>query len=90
VCLAIPGQVLDIVDPETHIAKVDDRDVRRSVSVALLAGQAEGVAVGGWVQSHMGFALSRVDEADNAFALLRDMGGAFEDEIEQLPDGSIS
>ncbi len=36
-CLGIPGQVVDIVDAEAHLAKVDVNGVRRIISVRLLA-----------------------------------------------------
>ena len=36
-CLGIPGQIVEIVDPEHHIAKVEVSGVRRNVNVALLA-----------------------------------------------------
>ena len=35
-CLGIPGQVVDIVDAEQHLAKVDVNGVRRTISVRLL------------------------------------------------------
>ena len=36
-CLAIPGQVIEMVDPVKNIAKVDVGGVRRNVNVGLLA-----------------------------------------------------
>ena len=36
-CLGIPGQVVDIVDAEQYLAKVDVNGVRRNISVRLLA-----------------------------------------------------
>ena len=36
-CLGIPGQVVDIVDAEQSLAKVDVNGVRRNISVRLLA-----------------------------------------------------
>ena len=35
-CLGIPGQIVDIVDDENSIAKVDVNGVKRNVSVALV------------------------------------------------------
>ena len=90
-CLAIPGQVVDMVDPERHIAKVDVGGVRRNVNVGLLAGEGEGATIGDWVLIHVGFALSKVDEDEAAatLALLQGMGEAFEDELEQLKSSDI-
>ncbi|MBA3430449.1 MAG: HypC/HybG/HupF family hydrogenase formation chaperone [Actinobacteria bacterium] len=91
-CLAIPGQILEIVDPANHLAKVDIGGVRRSVNVGLLDETPEGIGVGDWVLIHVGFALSKVDEEEAAatLSLLESMGEAFEDELEQLRDSNIS
>ncbi len=91
-CLAIPGQVVEIVDRDTHIAKVEVGGVRRNVNVGLLAEDPEGaVDLGDWVLIHVGFALSKVDETEAAatLALLKGMGEAFDDEIEQLKASDI-
>ena len=39
-CLAIPGQVVEIVDEANRLAKVDVAGVRRNVNVGLLDGTA--------------------------------------------------
>ena len=91
-CLAIPGQVIEMVDPVKNIAKVDVGGVRRNVNVGLLAAEKEGVNLGDWVLIHVGFALSKVDEAEAASTLevLRGLGEAFDDEIEQLKASNIT
>jgi hydrogenase expression/formation protein HypC len=91
-CLAIPGQVVELVDPDNHIAKVDVGGVKRNVNVGLLDETPEGVSLGDWVLIHVGFALSKVDEEEAAatLALLEGMGEAFEDELEQLKESNIS
>ncbi len=85
-CLAIPGQVVDIVDPVNQIAKVDVVGVRRNINVSLLAGEGRGVQPGDWVLIHVGFAISRVDEAEAhaTRALLEQMGQEYEQELEEL------
>ena len=90
-CLAIPGQVVDYFDQGNHIAKVDVGGVRRNVNVGLLAKSPEGVDEGDWVLIHVGFALSKVDEEEAArtLSMLRGMGEAFEDELQQLIDSEI-
>jgi len=87
-CLAIPGQVIEIVDEANRIAKVDVSGVRRNVSVGLMP---DGLAVGDWVLIHVGFALSKVDEAEAArtLAFLRDLGEAYDDELDQLASSAI-
>lgn len=89
-CLAIPGQVIEMIDPVKNIAKVDVGGVRRNVNVGLLA-EKDGINLGDWVLIHVGFALSKVDEAEAAATLdlLRGLGEAFDDEIEQLKASSI-
>ncbi len=84
-CLAIPGQVVELVDVEKQIAKVDVVGVRRNVNVSLLDDEA-GVRPGDWVLIHVGFALARVDEheAQATLRLLEQMGSEYEQELEEL------
>jgi hydrogenase expression/formation protein HypC len=90
VCLAIPGQVLEFVDDDNRLAKVDVAGVRRTVNVGLLDGEDGGARPGDWVLIHVGFALSKVDEdeAHATLALLRNMGSEFDQAIEELK-GSV-
>ena len=82
-CLAIPGRVLEIVDDENRLARVDVAGVRRNVNVGLLDGGAEA---GDWVLIHVGFALSKVDEeeAEATLRLLEGMGADYEQELAEL------
>jgi len=85
-CLAIPGQVIEMVDETNQIAKVDVVGVRRNVNVSLLATDDDPVRPGDWVLIHVGFALSKVDE-EEAYAtldLLQRMGADYEQELEEL------
>jgi hydrogenase expression/formation protein HypC len=87
VCLAIPGQVLEIVDSANQIAKVDVVGVRHNINVSLLADDDGGAAEpGDWVLIHVGFALSKVDEeeARATLSLLERMGAEYEQELEEL------
>ena len=62
-CLAIPGQIVDVVDEPNRLARVDVAGVRRTVNIGLLDKDADGGAgPGDWVLIHVGFALSKVDE----------------------------
>src|SRR4051794_10414399 len=90
-CLAIPGQVIEFVDDELRLAKVDVAGVRRNVNVSLLDSDDGGVAPGDWVLIHVGFALSKVDEeeAQATLELLRGMGADFEEAIEELKESVI-
>jgi hydrogenase expression/formation protein HypC len=87
VCLAIPGQILEITDEANRLARVDVVGVRRTVNVGLL----DGVAPGDWVLIHVGFALSRIDEDEAAatLRLLRELGSGYEQELEELKASAI-
>jgi hydrogenase expression/formation protein HypC len=85
-CLAIPGQVIELVDPANEIATVEVAGVRRKINVSLLADEGGGVVPGDWVLIHVGFALSKVDEeeARATLRLLAAMGADYEQELEEL------
>lgn len=85
-CLAIPGQVLELVDEENRLARVDVAGVVRNVNVGLLDHDGYAVAPGDWVLIHVGFALSKVDEeeATATLRLLQGMGADYEQELEEL------
>jgi hydrogenase expression/formation protein HypC len=88
-CLGIPGQVIDIVDDENSIAKVEVSGVRRNVSVALV--RPEGIGPGDWVLIHVGFAMSKIDEVEarETMKALNMMGEVFTDELEMLHTSQI-
>jgi hydrogenase expression/formation protein HypC len=90
-CLAIPGQVLEVVDPANRLARVDVAGVRRSVNIGLLDSDGTGVGPGDWVLIHVGFAISKVDE-EEALAtrsLLEQMGAEYETELQELRESVI-
>jgi hydrogenase expression/formation protein HypC len=84
--LAIPGQVVEIVDAEKRLAKVDVAGVKRTVNVGLLDGGEGGIGAGDWVLIHVGFAISQVDEEEARATrdLLVRMGADYEQELEEL------
>jgi len=90
-CLAIPGQVLEIVDEPNRLARVDVAGVKRNVSVAMLDDEDGGVQPGDWVLIHVGFAISRVDEDEAAatLKLLEEMGAEYEQELDELKGSAI-
>ena len=85
-CLAIPGQVIEIVDSENRLALVEVAGVRRTVNVGLLDEDGSSAQPGDWVLIHVGFALSKVDEeeAQATLRLLEQMGAEYEQELEEL------
>ncbi|HXA33014.1 MAG TPA: HypC/HybG/HupF family hydrogenase formation chaperone [Acidimicrobiales bacterium] len=88
-CLGIPGQVVARDPDNEHLAKVDVAGVRRMINVGLL--EDEGVAIGDWVLIHVGFAMSKIDEAeaDRALQGLQLMGQAYTDEVDALRQSRI-
>jgi hydrogenase expression/formation protein HypC len=85
-CLAIPGQVVEVVDVENRLAIVEIAGVRRTVSIGLLDVDGTAAGPGDWVLIHVGFALSKVDEeeAQATLRLLEEMGAEYEQELEEL------
>lgn len=61
-CLAIPGQIIEISCERPTSALVDVVGVRRHVDLALL--QEDPPKAGDWVLIHVGFAMSKISEAD--------------------------
>lgn len=90
-CLGIPGQIVEIVDTENRLAKVDVSGVRRAVDVGLLWEGPDAVGVGDWVLIHVGFAISRIDEAEARETLraLEALGKPYEEELADLRTSAI-
>ncbi len=61
-CLAIPGKIVELDLQNAHLAVVDVVGVRRKVDLGLLLEQAP--IPGDWVLIHVGFAMSKISEAD--------------------------
>jgi hydrogenase expression/formation protein HypC len=64
VCLAIPGKIIELDAQNANLAVVDVVGVRRKVDLGLL--QDDSPVPGDWVLIHVGFALSKISEADAA------------------------
>ena len=58
-CLGIPGEVVEVLDDQPDLAKVDVSGVRRAINIGLLEG--EELRPGDWVLIHVGFALSKIE-----------------------------
>jgi hydrogenase expression/formation protein HypC len=82
VCLAIPGQIVEVVDETNRLAKVEVAGVHRNVNIGLF----DEVGPGDWVLIHVGFAISQIDEAEAhaTLQLLEEMGAEYELELEEL------
>ena len=91
-CLAVPGQILEIVDEEKRLAKVDVAGVHRNVNIALLdRADGGGLVAGDWVLIHVGFAMSQIDEEEARATrlLLEQMGAEYEQELEELKASAV-
>ncbi|MGH9282929.1 MAG: HypC/HybG/HupF family hydrogenase formation chaperone [Acidimicrobiales bacterium] len=89
-CLGIPGQVVEIVNPAEHKAIADVDGVRREINVGLVMGDAGGLQVGDWVLIHVGFAMTKIDEEEAArnLAWLKELGSVYDDEIDQFREST--
>ena len=90
-CLGIPGQIVEVIDEEHHIAKAEVSGVRRAVNIGLLAEGPDAVGVGDWVLIHVGFAMSKIDEeeARSTREFLISLGAPFEEELQELERSRI-
>ena len=61
-CLGVPGQVVERLGDQPHLAKVDVVGVKRNVNIGLV--ETDGVKPGDWVLIHMGIAMSIMDEEE--------------------------
>lgn len=58
-CLSIPSKIVSI--DEYNVATVDTMGIKRQVSLDLMGDE---VKIGEYVLIHIGFAMSKIDEAD--------------------------
>jgi len=89
-CLGIPGEVVELLDENRHLAKVEVAGVRRNINILLL--EEDGLEPGDWVLIHVGFAMAKIDEAEarEALEMLRQMGQAYADEVQAVRESQIA
>ena len=82
-CLAIPGKIVEILDEDNRIAKVEVGGVKRNVNIGML--DKDEARVGDYVLIHVGFAMSKVDDAqaEDTLRVLKEIG-EFDLEFEQF------
>jgi hydrogenase expression/formation protein HypC len=90
-CLGIPGQIVEMVDDQHHIAKAEVSGVRRNVNIGLLTEGEDAVGIGDWVLIHVGFAMSKIDEeeARQTREFLEMLGEPYEQELSELKASGI-
>lgn len=88
-CLGIPGRVVAVLDGQVDLAMVEVSGVKRAINVGLLDGQR--LDPGDWILIHVGFALSKIDEAEARAAMefLEGIGQAYDDEMKALQESRI-
>jgi hydrogenase expression/formation protein HypC len=89
-CLGIPGRIVEVHDDHgLAMGTVDFGGVRREVCLAYVADEIE---LGDYAIVHVGFAISKVDEAEakRTFEVLKEMSQLDELEwIEEVADKSL-
>jgi hydrogenase expression/formation protein HypC len=88
-CLGIPGEIVEILTDRVDLAMVDVCGVKRAINIGLLADDPP--KPGEWILIHVGFALSKIDQAEAAAAMefLEGIGRAYQDEIAALQQSRI-
>jgi hydrogenase expression/formation protein HypC len=81
-CLAIPGQIVEMSSDQPTAALIDVVGVRRKVDLGLL--QDDLPKPGDWVLIHVGFAMSKISEQDaidqmNTLRALGEIDGAMQE-----------
>jgi hydrogenase expression/formation protein HypC len=90
VCLAIPGQIVELLSGNSdQLALVDVVGVKRKINIGLM--EPGELQVGDYVLIHVGFAMSKVNEqeAAEALSMLEMMGQTFDDELIAVAESSI-
>jgi hydrogenase expression/formation protein HypC len=90
-CLGIPGQIVEILDEDIYLAKAEVGGVRRNINIGLVHCDEQTIKVGDWVLIHVGFAMSKLNEAEAHATLqaLEEVGEAYEQELEELRASQI-
>jgi hydrogenase expression/formation protein HypC len=80
---------VEILPDQPDLAKVDVSGVRRNINIGLITD--DDPQPGDWILIHVGFALSKIDEAEAKAAMdfLEGIGQAYADEIEALMESRI-
>jgi hydrogenase expression/formation protein HypC len=90
-CLGIPGRITAIIDADNLVATVDILGVRRQINIACVVGDDHPPqdCVGDWVLVHVGFAMSRIDEAEarETLRLLEELA-QMQDELKALSEAA--
>lgn len=82
-CLGIPGQIIEISNPEHKLAIVKVGGVKRQINIACIVDEEHPPekCLGDWVLVHVGFAMNRINEQEAAetLALLQEIANSYGD-----------
>lgn len=87
-CLAVPGRIVEIFEANgTRMGRLDFGGIHKQVCLAYLPD----AVVGDYAIVHVGFAISRIDEASAQETLrhFRELG-ILEEELGEVPDEAYS
>ncbi len=89
--MGIPGQIVEILDEDIYLAKAEVGGVRRNINIGLVHYDEQKIRPGDWVLIHVGFAMSKLDEAEahSALRALEQIGEEYELELEELKASQI-
>jgi hydrogenase expression/formation protein HypC len=89
VCLGVPGQIVEFLEPSHHLAKAEISGVRRAINVGMLV--PDGLEIGDWVLIHVGFGLAKIDEdeARRTLEFLETLGSDFAEEMLMIEESRI-
>ncbi|MEM6530966.1 MAG: HypC/HybG/HupF family hydrogenase formation chaperone [Myxococcota bacterium] len=89
-CLGIPGQVVKVPDAADALGIVNVGGVEREVNLSCVLGESKDPTelIGAWVLVHVGFAMSRIDEAEAQKTLeVLEMMGEAQAELDAMKQG---
>lgn len=90
-CLGIPGKIVAITDRERKLAMADVSGVQREINISCIADENSDLdeCVGSWTLIHVGFAMSRINEAEAAATLevLNELG-EMQEELAAMQTGN--
>jgi hydrogenase expression/formation protein HypC len=92
-CLGIPGEIVELMAGHEDLAMVSVEGVQRAVNIGLLRDDGiTDLQPGDWILIHVGFALSKIDEAEAKASLewLTGVGAAYTDELDALAASDIT
>lgn len=83
-CVGIPARVVALHPSGPHTATVEVEGVQRAVNTIMVDSEGEVLSVGDWVLLHVGFAMSKIDEAEaeETLAFMRELGSVYDEEVE--------